>query len=273
MEQAGTAYKGRSSLTVRMSKSGFSFSIYDPASEEGFRFIPYEIEPSISMMANVKEALQSQMVLKEMYGSVNFLFTDDVALVPEDVFKEEDAETYYRFQFPAKENVEVLFNRLPHTQAVLLFPAERGLRQLLLDAFPDASFYSALSPVTEHFCSVSRLGNNRKLYLYFYDGKVCMEVYDRGRLCFMNVFDYEDNKENVLYYVTYVWKACKLDVEEDRLYMTGEMGELKQPLMEAFRHFFRNVFYMNPAAEFNEASVSKVESVPYDVQSLLVYGV
>lgn len=272
MEQAGTTYKGRSSLTVRMDKSGFSFSLYDPASEEGFRFIPYVVNPMVSMIANVKEALQSQAVLKETYGQVNFLLTGETVLVPADIFKEEDAEAYFRFQYPAMTGYDVAYNYLPHTQAVLLFPIEKGLRQMLLDEYPGAAFYSVLSSVTEHFCGLSRLGNNRKLYLYFYDGKVCIEVFERGRLNFMNIFDFENHKENILYYVAYVWKVCRLDVEEDRIYLTGDLGELKSPLMEKFRQFYRNVFYINPSAEFNEASVSKTSQVPYDVQSLLVFG-
>lgn len=273
MEQAGTAYKGRSSLTVRMDKGGFSFSLYDPASEEGFRFIPYDINPVISMMANVKAALQSQPLLKDAYNNINFLFTGETALIPADLFKEEDAGTYFHFQYPALDNYDVAYNHLPHTRAVLLFAIERGLRPLLADEFPKASFYSVLSSVTEHFCGLSRFGNNRKLYLYFYNGKVCIEVFDRGRLKFMNEFNFDGQKENVLYYVAYVWKVCGLDAEEDRLYMTGDIGGMKQPLLGQFRRFYRNVFYINPSSEFNEASVSKVEHVPYDVQSLLVYGI
>lgn len=272
MEQTGAAYKGRSSLTVRLDKSGFSFSLYDPASEEGFRFIPYAVNPLISMMANVKEALQSQAVLKEAYGQVNFLLTGQTALVPAAIFKEEDAETYFRFQYPSMTGCEIVFNHLPHTQTVLVFPMEKGLQQMLLDEYPDAAFYSVLSSVTEHFCGLSRLGNNRKLYLYFYNGNVCIEVFDRGKLNFMNVFDFEKHKENVLYYVAYVWKVCGLDAEEDRIYLTGDLGDLKSSLMEQLRRFYRNVFYINPSAEFNEVSVSKTNRVPYDVQSLLVFG-
>lgn len=273
MEQIGTAYKGRSSLTVRMDKAGFSFSVYDPASEEGFRFEPYDINPMISLLANVKEAFQKEALLKDVYRNVNFLLTGAVALVPSELFRKEDVEEYYRFQYPSKENCEVAFNELPHTRAVLLFSMERGLRQMLLDEYPNASFYSVLSSVTEHFCGLSRFGNNRKLYLYFYNGKVCIEVFDRGRLKFMNEFVFDGKKENVLYYVAYVWKVCGLDAEDDRLYMTGDLGEMKAPLLEQLRRFFRNVSYINPASEFNEASVSKAEAVPYDVQSLLIYGI
>lgn len=273
MEQAGTAYKGRSSLTVRMDKGGFSFSLYDPATEEGFRFIPYEINPTISMIANIKNALKTQPLLKDAYNSVNFLFTGKVAIVPSALFKEEDAGIFFHFQYPDEENHEIICNKLPHTQTVLLFAVERGLRQLLLDEYPNAAFYSALSSVTEHFCGLSRFGNNSKLYIYFYSGKICIEVFDRGRLRFMNEFNYDNQLDNVLYYVAYVWKICGLDVEEDRLYLIGEVEEMKAILLEQLRRFYRNVFYINSSSEFNEASVSKVEHVPYDVQSLLVYGI
>lgn len=273
MEQTGTAYKGRSSLTVRIDKAGFSFSLYDPASEEGFRFFPYEINPSISVVANVKEALKSEVVLKDTYRNVNFLFTGETMLVPSEFFKAEDCETYFHFQYPALDNYEVLYNTLPHTKNALLFAVERGLKRLLTDEYPNISFYSVLGSVTEHFCGLSRFGNNRKLYLYFYNGKMCVEVFDKGRLEFMNEFQWDKQISNVLYYVAYIWKVCGLDVEEDRLYIAGDIGNIKATLLEQLRSFFRNVFYINPAAEFNEASVSKVENVPYDVQSLLVYGI
>lgn len=273
MEQTGTAYKGRSSLTLRIDKAGFSFSLYDPASEEGFRFLPYDINPAISIVANVKEALKNEVVLKDTYRNVNILFTGETVLIPSDFFKEEDCMTYFRFQYPELDNYEVLYNVLPHSRNVLLFAVERGLKRLISDEYPKVAFYSALSSITEHFCGLSRFGNNRKLYLYFYGGKLCIEVFDNGRLEFMNEFSQDNQVSNVLYYVSYIWKVCQLDAEKDSLYVAGEAGEMKLSLMEQLRRFFRNVFYINPSSEFHEVSVSKVEHVPYDVQSLLVYGI
>lgn len=273
MEQTGTAYKGRSSLTVRIDKSGFSFSLYDPASEEGFCFLPYDINPSISIVANVKEALKTEAVLKDTYHAVNFLFTGETMLLPTEFFKEEDKETFFHFQYPMFDNYDVLYNNLPHTKNVILFAVEKGLERLLSDEYPHAAFYSVLSSVTEHFCGLSRFGNNRKLYLYFYSGKVCVEVFDNGRLEFMNEYLWDNQVSNILYYVSYIWKVCRLDVEQDRLYVAGEVGDMKQSLLERLRQFFRNVLYINPSSEFNKVSVSKVEHVPYDVQSLLIYGI
>lgn len=273
MEHSGTAYTGRSSLTVRIAGGGFSFSLYDPASEEGFRFQPYEINPTVSIVANVKEAMRNEAVLKDTYHKVNFLFTGETVLLPSEFFNEEDYPHYFRFQYPALDNYEVEYNRLSHTGNVLLFPVERGLKKLLVDEYPNVAFYSVLSSITEHFCGLSRFGNNRKLYLYFYDGKLCAEVFDKGRLEFMNEFRWDSEVSNVLYYVTCIWKACQLDVEEDRLYVAGDVGGAKSSLLEQLRRFYRNVCCINPAAEFNEASVSRGEDVPYDVQSLLVYGI
>lgn len=134
--------KENKNLTVRLGKSRFSFAIDKPAADAGFRYEEYDTNSMISMVANIKEAMETEPLLKENYRKVRFLVPGDVLSVPLDEFEDEQAENVYSFSFPMKENEEVVYNVLSHVNVVLLFAVERGLRQILLDEYPNAVFSS-----------------------------------------------------------------------------------------------------------------------------------
>ena len=44
-------------LSIRLSTDGFSFSVYNPLLDHSFYYMPYKIERSLSMAANIKGCL------------------------------------------------------------------------------------------------------------------------------------------------------------------------------------------------------------------------
>ncbi len=272
----------KTTMAVRLDSEGFSVSVYDPASVKGFRRVDYETNPAISLIANVRRMLVEGKLKSFRSGRIAFLFTSPVVLIPRQILEDEAKDNPREMERKAAEIAsltlseggkgDLCLNLLPSLDTYAAFTLEKGLRQILLDEFPEAAFCSVLSPVTAHFADLSRKGNTRKLYLYFYGRKMCVEGFERGTLTFFNVFDIEGDANNALYYTAGVWTSLGMSQEEDYLYFTGTSTEMKTVLMTSLNRFYRHVFYLNPASEFNQTAFREVDKVAYDVQTYLTYG-
>ena len=61
-------------LSIRLSADGFSFSIYNPLTDNDFCFVPHPVNTGYSMTANLKDMLTKTEALKYPYKRVNILY-------------------------------------------------------------------------------------------------------------------------------------------------------------------------------------------------------
>ena len=57
--------------------------------------------------------------------------------------------------------------------------------------------------------------------------------------------------------------------ERDELHLTGILED-KEELLKELRNYLRQVFVISPKAEFNRSEISKIEEIPFDMQTLLL---
>lgn len=72
-----------------------------------------------------------------------------------------------------------------------------------------------------------------------------------------------------MYYLLYVWQQLNYNQERDELHLTGILED-KEELLKELRNYLRQVFVISPKAEFNRSKISKIEEIPFDMQTLLL---
>lgn len=253
-------------LSIRLSTDGFSFSVYNPILDHSFYYMPYKIERSLSMAANVKEMLQQNEFLRLPYKRVRIYTAKTNHLpVPFELFDEDQAEGLYYQSYPKEGNDTVLYNILPKANVAMLYALDKTVYQLLKEQFPDARFYAIASPLTEYFTGKSYLGNSKKLYAYLQGESLTVLCFDRGRLLLLNTFSCK-KADDAIYYLLYVWKQLDYDQNRDELHLAGIIPE-KETLLHQLRKYLRQVYVINPTAEFNRSEFSKIEEIPFDLQT------
>lgn len=60
-----------------------------------------------------------------------------------------------------------------------------------------------------------------------------------------------------------------LQSRKDELQLTGKFKD-KEGLLTGLRKYLRQVFIINPKAEFNRSEISKIEDIPFDMQTLIL---
>lgn len=256
-------------LSIRLSTDGFSFSVYNPLEECDFYFQSYAVNTQQSMAANVKAFLAQTDELKYPYKQVNILVhTPRYTSVPLELFEDEQMETIFYQNFRRQNNEIILCNVLGRSNLVVLFPIDKLTHLFLSEQFPDARFFSTASPQIEYLTSRSRLGNNYKLYANIHDNSMDVFAFDKGKLLFVNSYTV-NNTEDYCYYLLNIWKQLEYDQEHDELHITGNTTS-RHELIERIKPYIRRIFIINPQSEFNSSHTTRIEEIPFDIQSLLI---
>lgn len=257
-------------LSIRLSTDGFSFSVYNPLEECDFYFQTYPVNTQQSMAANVKAFLAQTEELKYTYRQTNILIhTSRYTSVPLELFEDEQMETIFYQNFRKQNNEIILCNVLGKSNLVVLFPIDKLTHLFLSEQFPNARFFSTISPQIEYLTSRSKLGNSNKLYANIHTSSMDVFALDKGRLQLANSYAV-NNAGDCAYYLLNIWKQLAYDQEHDELHLTGDNIAYRQQLPEQLKPYLRRIFIINPQADFNTSHTARIEDIPFDIQSLLI---
>ena len=237
-------------LSIRLSTDGFSFSIYNPIHDNSLSIIEKEIEPSLSLTANLKTVFHESDFLSHPYKRVNIMMAGKrFTIVPLELFEEEQAELLFYHNHQKRENETIFYNILQKNNVVVIFGIDKSAYTFLKEQYPEAHFYSQSTPLIDYFSIKSRLGNSKKMYVSIRQKGIDIFCFERGHLLLANSFECTHTEDRI-YYLLYAWKQLEFNQERDELHLTGTLPD-KEILMNELKKFILQVFIMNPATNID----------------------
>ena len=230
----------------------------------------YPMNSSITMAANMREALRNSSILNATYLRTLVMVDSPVLMIPTDLFREDDKTDLYFHAFTKKEHQAIMHTVLPDLNSVALFSIDRDLLAVINDNMSQPSITAAMTPVWHHLHQRSYTGNHQKLYAYFHNRQMEVFSFGKNRFKFCNTYTV-NNSNNALYFLLSVWKQLGLEAEHDELHMVGTLPD-EEALINETRQYVKRVFYINPSGEFNRAPVTQIAGMPYDLMTLYVKG-
>ena len=260
------------SLSIRVCSNGLSFCTYAPGQEKPFEYKVWDVNHTISLAANLKDALLNEPMLTQEYQRVNVLITTPhFTTVPVAAFQKEDIGTVYQFVFPKDKAQHISYNVLRRSGIAIVFGLDRNIHQLLLDDFPRARFYASASTLIEFFGENSLFGKGRKMYVYLHEREMTVYAFEQGRMLFVNTFPVM-SVADMQYYVLNVWKEQAFDQVDDSLLIVGDKESLCVELSEKIKYFLQQVSVFDRSEDFKDKLTQGNTMIPYDLQTLLICG-
>ena len=260
------------SLSIRVCSNGLSFCTYAPGQKDPFVYKVWDVNHTISLTANLKEALMTEPMLKQEYQRVNVMIaTPHFTTVPVAAFQKESVDALYRCAFPKDGPQHVSYNVLRRSGIAIVFGFDRNIYQLLLDDFPRARFYASASTLIEFFGEKSLFGPGRKMYVYQHEKEVTLYAFDQGRMLFVNTFD-ATSVADLQYYTLNVWKELGFDQIDDALFIVGDNEQRTTELSEKIKYFLQHVTLIDRTEDFKDKLTRGNSLMPYDLQTLLICG-
>ncbi len=254
-------------LTIRIGHDSLAFLAVD---HDGFDYQPYELNSSISIAANMRQALESMPLLGERYSKVLVMVDSPVLMVPTELFREEDGETLYQHAFTRHQQQTVMHDVLADLNAVAIYSMGRDMLTVLRERYPAMRLTAALMPVWRHLHQRSFTGDRQKLYCYFHERRMEVFSFHQNRFKFCN--SYVVNCPNdALYFMLAVWKQLALRPEHDEIYVVGDIRD-RDALQQELEKFLKRVYFINPSGEFNRAPITQHPDIPYDMVTHYLKG-
>lgn len=252
---------------MRISRSSLFFSTFDG---RNVLFERYPMKSSISLAANLREALRQMPLLQNDYHRVTVLKDSPILLVPTNLFQEEEKELLYRHTFTGQEQRVILHSVVTDLNTVAVFSIQKDLRQVITDRYEQTIFTPVMAPVWRHLYQKSFTGNHTKLYGYAHDNHLEVFSFAQNRFKFYNSY-LANNPDDALYYLLAVWKQLGMNPQEDELHLAGCLPE-KEQLLEKARQYVKRVFISIPSGEFNRSPITLIEGMPYDMMLYYLKG-
>lgn len=252
-------------LAIRVGYGTMSFCL--PNADGTVEYQPYTVKSGVSMAANLRTAFRESELLRGRDDRALLSIVSPVVLVPIDEYMDQenfDVETLYNHTFTGREHEAKVASVIPDLSAVAVFGVNKDLKLVVEDHFGDVRIQNVMQPVWTHLYRRSTLvGQRRKLYAYFHDGKVDVFSFQQRRFRFSNAFD-AVHAHDALYYLLFVWKQLALSNEDDELHLVGK-SEHMEWLITKLKSYLRRVYTLNPVADLNRAPASLIEGMEYDL--------
>ncbi len=248
-------------LVIRVGKG--SLMLTTTGEQAQVVFEQYPVNSTITMAANLREALRASSILNGQYQRTLVLVDSPVLMVPTDLFNVDDKTELYFHAFTPKDHQDVMHTVLPDLNSVALFGIDKDLLTVINESLTQPNVMTAMTPVWHHLHQRSFTGIHNKLYGYFHDHRLEVFNFNKNRFKFCNSYAV-NNSSNALYYLLNVWKQLALDPAHDEMHLVGDLPD-EDALLDEARQFLKRVYYINPSGEFNRAPVTQIPGMPYDL--------
>ena len=253
-------------LTIRIGEGSMMFAVGDPQADDNIVFEPYELNNSISIAANLREAFKKSELLQSGYKRVLLVVDTPAMLVPLDEYREQDVETLYKHTFKWQRSEDIVTSILPELNAVAVFAVNKDLKMVVDDHFADIRMQPLMQAVWTHLYRRAFTGTRQKLFAYFHDKRMEVMRFQRNRFEFSNSYE-ATGTSDILYFLLYVWKLMGMDRGDNELYMVGNIPNRDEMRGELQQFISRN-YIMNIETDFNNAEMAKRNDIPYDLKTL-----
>lgn len=250
-------------FTIRIGQHTLSFSALNTDNSNNITYEPYPIRSGISMAANLREAFREINLLQNGWQRAMVLIDSPVLMIPVEEFNESLKNVLYNHAITGHESETVLSTVLPSLNAVAVYSINKDLKLVIDDHFSDVRFTHVCAPVWNHLFRRSFTGVRMKLYAYFHDKKIDVFSFKQNRFRFTNSFD-TNLVADAVYFILNVWKQMAFDNKRDELHLVGELPD-RDGLAQELHSFVKNVYIINPKAEFNRAPITEIKNLPYDL--------
>lgn len=231
-------------LSIRLSTDGIEFSIYNPLYDNSLSVIEKEVDPSLSLTANIKKTFRECDFLEHRYKKVNILMANKrFTTVPLECFEDEQAPLLFYHNHLDKDYEVVLYNVQKQSNTVVIYAMDKSVHAFLSEQFPTVSFYAQSSVLIDYFCTKSKLGNSKKMFVLVQRKSINLYAFEKGHLLLANTFDCQQ-PEDKLYYILYVWKQLGFNQERDELHLSGMINDEKK-LSTELRRYIEQLYITN----------------------------
>lgn len=223
-------------LSIQLGVHHFSYCLLNTTTFTYDYVKKYPLTSKENTATEITEIINNDSNLKAEFFSQSIAFINfPSTLVPDKLYKEEEAETLLAFN--TKVNGKVLADNIFSQKAYLIYSVPESILNIVSNFFPNAKYKAQESILIQQYSQLNT--ENKKAYLYFNEQKVGITIFNGDKLIFNNSFKY-DSKEDLLYYVLFSFEQLKLSPDSINVSVFGNIEETDESFSLMYE-YIRNI--------------------------------
>ena len=240
-------------LSLLIANDNLSYAILDNSKKKyvsigNFSFVITLSYPDLCK--KLKTIFSENEIFHAPYQQVNTaLLHHKSTLVPDEMFDENEMQTYLSFNHTLEQTDRVLSDNLQFLKAKNIFSANSELLILLNEQFANVKIHHCSSSLIEVLLKENKFFNEKRMFVNVEKNALEIIVMEKGKLIFHNFFQYT-SKEDFIYFILFVCRQLDLDPDKMNLYFIGEIDK-KSPLYTLAYQYIRNVNFGRRPGNYN----------------------
>lgn len=248
-------------LSIRISPDGFSFSGIIPDKRDSFFYRQISFDRSKDYASSLKDAFFEEECLAWSYKKVSICcFTPCYLFVPESFYDDDKKLLLMQYAFLTPQ--EVLSTPLIAGQNRIVYGIEQEVYEFLCRSFVNPEFIHHLSYPFKAWKQQNELAFSAHMYVLLHKKSIDIGCFKRGEPVFLNSFNYT-SPDDVMYFITCVWKQMEMNQLKDRLLIFGDPG-YKKELMLNLKNYIQYVSDMELPSDAYLRN-PEIMQAPYDL--------
>lgn len=248
-------------ISIQLSLNGFSFSVMDLIRNKFTLLKHYDLTNKLSF-EDKRDEIQS-IIQKDKHLNAHYKLTKTLVispksvLIPNELFDQNLVKKYFEFNHKLEELEEIHFNYNNAIQAVNLYTIPNPISNVLFEAFGKTSLYHQFTPFHTHH--LRKHYEKTTVAVYLYENFIDIGVFQDQKLKFYNHFLIR-SKEDILYFILYVYKQLKLNRSENELHISGNF-ELFPELDSLLKQYVKKIHFQKAPGEFTYSYTFKKDQM------------
>ena len=241
------------SLSIQVSLNGLSFCALDTENRRILYFKDQRFHKKlnpIQTLQQIEKAYEEDVFLEQPFKEVKLLFSNELySLVPEKLFREENASDYLKFNARILETEFVAHDPLPEQGLVNVYIPYTNISNYFFEKYGEFEYQHCVSVLVRAFLEADKnMSAGTRVYLNRNASGYDLVVIRKGKLLFSNSFMC-DTKEDFIYYLLFTAEQLELDPEEFELVLLGNITENSDYYKMAYT-YIRNISFLKTSFGF-----------------------
>ncbi|MBN4051586.1 DUF3822 family protein [bacterium AH-315-M05] len=239
-------------LSIQLGLEGFSFCILDTKRNKyiglgSSRFSKIHDYPNLC--DEIKELIHKNDLLQNKYKSVSASIVHGKStLIPTALFEKSNEKNYLLFNHSLENDEDIATDKLNNLDSLNLYALPHCVESTLKERFPAVKIYHHSSSLIEGLLIQYKNQNDKKLIIHFRSGSFDVVALDGKDLTLYNSFNYQ-TKEDFVYYILFVCEQLKLNPENLKLVLLGEI-EKRSDHYSLLYKYIRNISFGERSGSF-----------------------
>ena len=220
----GQSQFGRNNISILVNKDGYSFSIADPSQKKILRLAEINISEE-NRQTQDSSAYEFFDLLNSGFSRKTVIFHPEAfTIIPNEFYNEKDKTEWLKFSNSVPEEREVFVTALEGIEAKIVSSLPLTEFSKLSSLVPGAEFVPLISVLINCSRQLFSGKKNDHVLVHKSNEKSLIIVFRDEQLLLANTFE-TPNADDLLYYLVYIIEQLGLILQNDFLFLSGDLDE------------------------------------------------